>query len=90
LLAGGFQMMVATDALAWHLYAPEGGSRTVLKLKDQKFVVSDLGPIHEDEVLFWHRIKEILPGRPTRRLKRRPKQRWLRYDLAGRPIRGVK
>lgn len=82
LLAGGFELMFATDALAWHLYAPEGGSRAVLKLKDEKFVVSDLRPIHEDEILFWLRMKEILPGRQRRK--------WLRYDLAGRPIRGVK
>jgi len=32
----GFEMMVATDALAWHLYAPEGAARDVLKLEDRK------------------------------------------------------
>ncbi len=91
LLAAGFEMMVATDALAWHLYAPEGGSRDVLKLEDQKIVVSDLAPIRADEALFWHRLEEIMPGFRTASLARK----WRRYDLAGRPIhaarqRGVK
>jgi len=83
--AAGFEMMVATDAIAWHLYAPEGGSREVLKLGEKKVLTSDGAPIHSDEKLFWKRFK---------RLPKRPARNWKRYDLSGhalyeRPVRGV-
>jgi GT2 family glycosyltransferase len=79
LLASGFEMMVTTQALAWHLYAPEGGSRDVLKFDDQKIIVSDVVPIHEDEALFWRRMESFHSQRQTRR-------DWRRYDLRGRLI----
>lgn len=80
LLAAGFELMVTTGALGWHLYAPEGGSRDVLKLGDKKVLVSDLGPIHEDEALFWRRLEQTLPHADSKRA-------WRRYDLDGRLLR---
>jgi len=77
--AVGFEMMVATDALAWHLYAPEGGARDVLKLEDRKVVLSDLKPLRKDEALFWQRMKTIRQNLPKKRA-------WRRYDLDGKLI----
>ena len=80
LAAAGFGTMVTTAALAWHLYAPAGGSREVLKLGDRKVLVSDLAPIHSDEALFWQRLAQLPEAvlRPPR---------WKRYQLSGRPVR---
>lgn len=80
LSAAGFEMMVTTGALAWHLYAPEGGSREVLKLGDRKVLLSDLAPVRSDEALFWRRLSQLGGG-----VRSRPN--WKRYDLAGRPVR---
>ena len=77
--AAGFAMMVATDALAWHLFAPEGGSRDVLKLGDRKVLVSDVRAIRKDEALFWQRMKRIRQNVPKKRA-------WRRYDLHGNLI----
>ncbi len=80
LSAGGFEMMVTTDALAWHLYAAEGGSREVLKLGERKVLVSDLAPIRADEALFWRRMEQLRDGTPSGR-------DWKRYELSGRAVR---
>jgi GT2 family glycosyltransferase len=59
LFARGYDLMMTTEAIAWHLYAPGGGSREVKKTKHGNFLVSDKRPIEADERLFWERIGQI-------------------------------
>ncbi len=60
LVEKGYTMMVTTEALAWHLIAPSGGARNMLKTDKGNFVVSDRSGIESDERLFQSRIKEII------------------------------
>ncbi|MGH7807863.1 MAG: glycosyltransferase, partial [Thermodesulfobacteriota bacterium] len=60
LIAEGYNLMVTTDALAWHLYSPGGGSRDVKKTREGNFLVSDKRPIEEDDRLFQERLKQII------------------------------
>jgi hypothetical protein len=90
LRAARYDIMVTTEALAWHLYAPGGGSRTVSK--GSRGVILD--PTDEaltapDEALFRERQKALdLPaGQPLRRYavrdlergrpRARPMQSWV-------------
>lgn len=55
----GYELMVTTEALAWHLLAPSGGSREILKTPKGNFVVSERKPLDEDEALFQKRMREF-------------------------------
>jgi hypothetical protein len=55
--------MMTTEALAWHLYAPSGGSREVRKTKEGNFLVSDKRPIEADDRLFQERIRQIISAK---------------------------
>jgi len=69
LIASGFKLMVTTQALAWHLYSPSGGSRQINKTSAGNVLVSNPGPIDEDDRLFRARLSELKAGmtspRPT-------------------------
>jgi GT2 family glycosyltransferase len=60
LIAEGYSLMVTTEALAWHLYSPGGGSREIQKTKEGNFLISDKRSIEEDDRLFQERIKQII------------------------------
>jgi GT2 family glycosyltransferase len=63
LVAEGYTLMMTTEALAWHLYAPSGGSREVRKTKEGNFLVSNKRPIESDEALFQQRMRQILSAK---------------------------
>ena len=69
LFARGYDLMMTTEAIAWHLYAPGGGSREVKKTRNGNFLVSDKRPIEADERLFWDRIAQIKAESTTRARK---------------------
>lgn len=72
LIAEGYNLMVTTEALAWHLYSPGGGSREVRKTKEGNFLVSDKRPIEADDRLFQERIRQIISAKvPIRKELRR-------------------
>src|SRR5262245_14327255 len=76
LRAAGYELFVTTEALAWHLYAPGGGSRTVEKTERGAFVTSDLAELRMDEVVFRVRLEKLKQqGLSDRALKR--------YRIAG-------
>ena len=60
LVAEGYKLMMTTEALAWHLYAPSGGSREIKKTKQGNFLVSDKRPIEADDRLFQERVEQII------------------------------
>src|SRR5215475_2083809 len=71
LRAAGYELLVTTDALAWHLLAPGGGSRTVEKTERGAFVTSDLAELRMDEVVFRMRLEKLKQqGLSDRALKR--------------------
>lgn len=59
LRAQGFTLLVTTEALAWHLYAEGGGSRTVAKTAAGNFLTSDREVLRMDEVVFRLRLAEL-------------------------------
>ena len=62
-IAAGFELFITTEAVAWHLYASGGGSRTVFKTGGEEGVVL-ISPREEltgDNELFKARLKAILP-----------------------------
>lgn len=72
LIADGYDIMVTTEALAWHLYSPGGGSREVKKTKEGNFLVSDKHPIEQDDLLFRERLKQIIAAKnPMRKEMKR-------------------
>lgn len=60
LKAGGYELMVSTEAIGWHLYSPSGGSRLVKKTPRGNFLVSDKQPLEEDDRLFTERVGCLL------------------------------
>jgi len=56
LRAAGYELLVTTEALAWHLYAPAGGSRTIEKSDAGVFLTSDRAELALDEALFRYRL----------------------------------
>src|SRR5581483_8702722 len=73
LLAAGYQLMVSTAALGWHLVAPSGGSRVYRKSTRGNVLVSDARPWEADDRLFRERVQRLLaegaPRRPLRRYR---------------------
>lgn len=59
LRAAGYDLLVTTEALAWHLYAPGGGSRTIEKSSKGVALTSDVTEIHLDEALFRKRLAAL-------------------------------
>jgi GT2 family glycosyltransferase len=60
LLAAGYELMVTTAAVGWHLLAPSGGNRTYLKTPRGNVLVSDRRPFEEDDRLFRTRLAALL------------------------------
>lgn len=58
LRTAGYVLLVTTEALAWHLYAPAGGSRTIAKTDAGIVVTSDRSVLRMDEVVFRLRLAE--------------------------------
>src|SRR5215468_9142887 len=59
LRAAGYELLVTTEAVAWHLLAPGGGSRTIEKTDRGVFVTSDHAEPRMDEVVFRLRLAEL-------------------------------
>ena len=72
LACAGYPLLVTTQALAWHLYAPGGGSRRVNKTPEGNFLVSDKRPLEDDDRIFQERLRQFAAvyGRPRRPLGR--------------------
>jgi cellulose synthase/poly-beta-1,6-N-acetylglucosamine synthase-like glycosyltransferase len=73
LAVAGYEMMVTTAALGWHLVAPSGGARDVEKTPDGANVFSS----HRDEyaaddALFRERLRTLLRGYRRDRFERHP------------------
>ncbi len=65
LFLAGYEILVTTEAIAWHLYAPGGGARTVRKTDHGSFLASDPAPIEADEVLFQSRLAKLEAETPS-------------------------
>jgi hypothetical protein len=59
LRAAGYELMVTTEALAWHLLALGGGSRTVEKTARGVFVTSGDTETKMDEIVFRMRLEQL-------------------------------
>lgn len=59
LRAAGYELLVTTAAVAWHLYAPAGGSRTIEKTDAGVFLTSDRAELALDEAVFRHRLAAL-------------------------------
>lgn len=69
--AKGYQLVVTTEARAWHLYSPDGGSRQVRKGPAGIELVSDPAFLSQDEELFRRRLASL----------DLPRQQLVRYRL---------
>jgi len=78
LRAVGYELLVTTEALAWHLYAPSGGSRTVEKTGAGVFMTSDTSQLRLDDALFRMRLEALKKAG----LSDRVLQRYRLADLA--------
>lgn len=60
LRADRYTLLVTTEALAWHLYSPGGGSRTISKdAKGIHLATADIEKISFDELIFRKRLQEL-------------------------------
>lgn len=71
LLAAGYELMVSTEALGWHLVAPSGGNRVYIKTPHGNRLASDKRPFDADDRLFRQRLQALFPDGPTERDLRR-------------------
>lgn len=78
LRADGRTLLVTTEAIAWHLYAPGGGSREVRKTPGGVHLVSDAAPLEADERLFRARLVRL---KEEKGLRDRPLRRFSIEDL---------
>jgi hypothetical protein len=78
LRAVGYELLVTTEALAWHLYEPTGGSRTVEKTGAGVFMTSDTSQLRLDDALFRMRLEALKKAG----LSDRVLQRYRLADLA--------
>lgn len=63
LMEKGYELMVTTQAVAWHLEAPGGGSRKILKTPSGNILVSDNTDAKSDDQLFNERMRELTNNR---------------------------
>jgi hypothetical protein len=71
LRAAHYELLVTTEALAWHLYAPGGGSRTIEKTDAGVRITSDDAELKIDEAVFRKRLAALKKqGLSDRVLKR--------------------
>ena len=59
LVAAGYGLAVTTDALAYHLMSPSGGSREISKNAAGNVLISDREPIEADNRLFAERLRRL-------------------------------
>ncbi len=79
LRAAGYELLFTTEALAWHLYAPDGGSRQIEKTAAGVVLTSEVGELRLDEAIFRRRLAALKrDGLTDRTLKR-----YRLVDLAG-------
>ncbi len=71
LRAAGYELLVTTAALAWHTYAPRGGSRTVEKTPVGVFMTSDTSELRLDDALFRKRLDALRNAGLSKRELRR-------------------
>jgi GT2 family glycosyltransferase len=71
LRAAEYELLVTTEALAWHLYAPAGGSRTIEKTAAGVFVTSDVAELRMDEAIFRKRLAALKRDRLSNQVLKR-------------------
>lgn len=76
-LAAGYELMMTTEALGWHLVAPEGGARVVTKTTTGNVFGSHREEYEADERLFRQRLAVLLSAG----YRRRKFHRYLISDL---------
>jgi len=59
LRAAAYELLVTTEALAWHLYSPAGGSRTIEKTAAGVVITSDVAELRMDEAVFRKRLAAL-------------------------------
>jgi hypothetical protein len=59
LRAAAYELLVTTEALAWHLYSPAGGSRTIAKTAAGVVITSDVAELRMDEAVFRKRLAAL-------------------------------
>lgn len=90
LRAAGYELLVTTEALAWHLLAPAGGSRTIEKHAGGVRVTSDPVPLLIDAVVFRLRLAALKRhGLADRVLQRYRLDELAAGRLAARPMVGA-
>jgi GT2 family glycosyltransferase len=86
LIAAGYDLMVSTEALGWHLVAPSGGSREYAKSPRGNVMISDRAPFEADDRLFSERVRALVEaGAGGRELRRYRIQDLERGAARGRP-----
>lgn len=92
LVEKNYALMVTTEAHAWHLLAPGGGSRKYLKTPSGNLLVSDNSDMESDNKLFNVRMKAILENTgPAVSEPKRYKISDLEKDVfTGSPLRTLK
>jgi len=72
LYAKGYRMMITTEAIVWHLLAPGGGARKVLKTGKGNIIVTGRDDMASDERVFAETLRGIsAAGEPSSRGLRR-------------------
>jgi len=88
----GYALMVTTDALAWHLISPSGGSRLIKKTQKGNFLISDIPSTKADDRLFQERISRLINKKSfTHKKLRRYEIRDLERNIfKSRPLATIK
>lgn len=84
LLTAGYELMVTTDARAWHLVAPEGGSRRVTKTAQGNVFDSHRDEYDADETLFRERLALMMQN-----YQPQPRARYRIADLENNVLRAL-
>lgn len=71
LRAAGYELLVTTEALAWHLYAPSGGSRIVEKTAAGVLMASGHAELQLDDAFFRKRLEALKQAGLRDQLRRR-------------------
>lgn len=84
LLVAGYELMVTTEARAWHLVAPDGGSRHVSKTAQGNLFDSHRAEYDADETLFRERLRVLMQN-----YQPRPRRRYRIADLENQARRAL-
>ncbi len=90
LRAAGYELLVTTEALAWHLYAPTGGSRVVEKTASGVVMASGHSELQLDDAFFRTRLEALKRGGLSDQVRKRYRLSALgARERHGRPMIGL-